>query len=154
MEFLQDQFDLLSAFHAHGVRFIIVGGHAVNIYTEPRYTNDLDVLVSGDEANGRAVYRSLAAFGAPLAGVTAEDFINKPSQFFQVGVPPARVDVLQSIPAVSFGDAWTNATLVRVGELQMRFLSREDLLRNKVAAGRAKDLADVEQLRKFSEGIR
>ena len=84
MDLLPDQLDLLSVFHAHGVRFLVVGGHAVNIYTEPRYTNDLDLLVSGDEVNGHAVYRALAEFGAPLIGVTPEDFIDKPMQYFQV----------------------------------------------------------------------
>jgi hypothetical protein len=150
MDLLPDQLDLLSAFHAHGVRFLIVGGHAVNIYTEPRYTNDLDVLISGDEANGHAVFRALAQFGAPLQDVSAEDFIDKPTQYFQVGVPPARVDVLQSIPAVSFEDAWNHATIVKVNGHSERVLSLDDLIRNKLAAGRPKDLVDAEELRKFA----
>jgi len=108
--------------------------------------------VSGDEDNGHAVYRALADFGAPLQGVTPQDFINKPSQYFQVGVPPSRVDVLQSIPAVSFEDAWDRATTVQVGGHDVRFLSREDLIRNKLAAGRPKDLVDAEELRKFAKG--
>jgi predicted nucleotidyltransferase len=151
MDLLPDQLDLLSVFLAHGVRFIVVGGHAVNIYTEPRYTGDLDVLVSGDSANGHAVYRALAEFGAPLKGVTAHDFINKPSQYFQVGVPPSRVDVLQSIAAVEFEDAWRQANMVKVDGYDVRFLSREDLIRNKLAAGRPKDLVDAEELRKYKE---
>src|ERR1700722_12851357 len=145
MELLPDQLDLLSVFLAHGVRFLVVGGHAVNIYTQPRYTSDLDVLVSGDEANGHAVYRALAEFGAPLKDVTPQDFINKPQQYFQVGVPPARIDVLQSIAAVSFEDAWNHATTVQIGGHSVRFLSREDLIRNKLAAGRLKDLGDVDE---------
>jgi predicted nucleotidyltransferase len=153
MDLLPDQLDLLSVFHAHGVRFLIVGGHAVNIYTEPRYTNDLDVLVSGDEANGNAVFNALAEFGAPLRDVTADDFINKPTQYFQVGVPPARIDVLQSIAAVSFEEAWKRAKTVMVNGLEVRFLSREDLIRNKIAAGRPKDLVDAEELRKYAEGL-
>jgi predicted nucleotidyltransferase len=153
MDLLPDQLDLLSVFHAHGVRFLVVGGHAVNIYTEPRYTNDLDVFVSGDEANGHAVYQALAAFGASLQDVTAEDFIDKPTQYFQVGVPPERVDVLQSIAAVSFEDAWKQATTVKVNGHDVRFISREDLIRNKLAAGRPKDLVDAEELRKFAKDL-
>jgi len=149
MDLLPDQLDLLSVFLAHGVRFLVVGGHAVNIYTEPRYTGDLDVLVSGDEVNGHAVYRALAEFGAPLTDVTPQDFINKPTQYFQVGVPPSRIDVLQTIAAVEFEDAWKRATMVKVNGHNVRFLSREDLIRNKLAAGRHKDLADAEALRKF-----
>jgi hypothetical protein len=151
MDLLQDQLDLLSVFHAHGVRYLVVGGHAVNIYTEPRYTGDLDVLVSGDEVNGHAVFRALAEFGAPLQGVSAEDFINKPSQYFQVGVPPDRIDVLQSLPEVSFEDAWKRATMVQVNGLSVRFISRQDLIRNKLAAGRPKDLVDAAALQKFEK---
>jgi len=153
MDLLPDQLDLLSAFLAHGVRFLVVGGHAVNIYTEPRYTNDLDILVSGDEANGHAVYLALADFGAPLKGITAQDFIEKPKQYFQVGVPPARIDVLQSIVAVAFEDAWEQATTVKINGQDVRFISREDLIRNKLAAGRPKDLADAEALRKFAKDL-
>lgn len=132
MDLLPDQIDLLSAFHAHGVRFPIVGGHAVNIYSEPHYTNDFDVPVSGDE------------------DVSAEDCIDKPTQYFQVGVPPPRLDVLHSIPAVSFEDVWTHATIVKVNGHGERVFSLDDLIRNKPAAGRPKDLVDAEELRKFA----
>jgi hypothetical protein len=132
---------------------LVVGGHAVNIYTQPRYTGDLDLLVSGDEANGHAVYCALAEFGAPLQGVTAEDFIHKPKQYFQIGVPPARVDILQSIPAVAFEEAWEQATMVHINGHDVRFLSRDHLITNKLAAGRPRDLGDVDELRKFSEKL-
>lgn len=128
---------------------MIVGGHAVNIYTEPRYTGDVDIFVSGDETNGLAVYRALAAFGAPLEDVTPQDFIDKPGQYFQIGLPPARIDVMQSISAVSFEQAWSNAKTVQIGGHDVKIISREDLIRNKLASGRPKDLVDADQLRKF-----
>jgi hypothetical protein len=150
---LKDQIDLLSAFNAHGVEYLVVGGHAVNAYTQARFTKDLDVLIRSSEANAAAVYKALAEFGAPLAGVSPADFVGRPEQFFQLGVEPDRIDILQSIAGISFEDAWQAPTLGFVEGVPVRFLSREDLIVNKLAVGRPRDLGDVDELRKFSRKI-
>ena len=93
--------ELLSIFNENGVRYLIVGGHAVMLYTEPRYTKDLDVWIDASVENAERVYRSLLAFGAPLAGLTAKDFAEEGS-FYQMGIPPVRVDILMSIDAVGW----------------------------------------------------
>lgn len=147
---LKDQIDLLSAFNDHGVEYVVVGGHAVNSYTQPRSTKDLDILVRGSQANGLAVFKALAQFGAPLEGITPGDFAGKPDQFFQLGVEPNRVDILQSIAGVSFEDAWKDAVAGTVEGVPVRFLSREHLIANKLTVGRPRDLGDVDELRKFS----
>src|ERR1017187_6595989 len=89
--------ELLSIFNENGVRYLIVGGHAVMLYTEPRYTKDLDVWIDASAENAERVYRSLVAFGAPLAGLTAKDFAEEGS-FYQMGIPPVRVDILMFDP--------------------------------------------------------
>jgi predicted nucleotidyltransferase len=150
MSMLKDQIDLLSAFNDHGVEYLVIGGHAVNAYTQARFTKDLDVLVRGSEANGVAVFKALAQFGAPLAGVSPSDFSGHPEQFFQLGVEPNRIDILQSIPGVSFEEAWQQATSGNVDGVPVRFISREHLIVNKLAAGRPRDLGDVDELRKFA----
>lgn len=150
MYMLEDQIDLLSAFNAHGVEYVVVGGHAVNMYTQPRTTKDLDVFIRGSEENGKAVYRALAQFGAPLGGVTPSDFIDKPDQMFQVGVEPARIDIMQSIPGVSFQEVWEGAVDGFVEGMPVRFISREHLIINKLAAGRPRDIGDVDEIRKFA----
>jgi hypothetical protein len=147
---LKDQIDLLSAFNAQGVEYLVVGGHAVNVYTQPRFTKDLDVLVRGNQTNGHAVYKALAQFGAPMEDLSPEDFIDKPEQFFQIGVEPHRVDVMQSIPGVSFDEAWKDAVTGEVEGVPVKFLSREHLITNKLAVGRPRDLGDVDELRKFA----
>lgn len=147
---LKDQIDLLSAFNAHGVEYLIVGGHAVNIYTQARFTKDLDILIRGTEANAQRVYSALAVFGAPLQGMSPADFAGKADQFFQIGIEPDRIDIMQSIPGVAFEDAWTAATAGTVEGVPVRFISREHLIANKLAAGRARDLGDVDELRKFA----
>jgi hypothetical protein len=147
---LKDQIDLLSAFNAHGVEYLVVGGHAVNIYTQARFTKDLDLLIRSSEENARAIYRALAAFGAPLQGISAADFSGKPEEFFQIGIEPDRIDIMQSIPGVSFEDAWNAATIGTIEGVPVRFISREHLIANKMASGRPRDLGDVDELRKFA----
>lgn len=67
--------DLLKLFNDNGVRYLVIGGYAVVQYAEPRYTKELDLWISTDEQNARAVYQALRAFGAPLSGLTERDFM-------------------------------------------------------------------------------
>ena len=149
---LEDQLDLLSVFNANGVDYIVVGGHAVNAYTQARATKDLDVLVRNNEENAIRVFRALAQFGAPIGNMSPADFSGNPSQYFQIGIEPDRIDILQGISGVSFPDAWESAMLGDIEGLPVRFLSREHLIANKLASGRPRDLGDVDELRKFSRG--
>lgn len=150
---LGDQIDLLSAFNAHGVEYVVVGGHAVNVYTQPRSTKDLDVFIRGDPANGYRVFKALAAFGAPLAGMSPSDFAGHPEQIFQIGVEPDRIDILQSIPGFSFDEVWRDAISGEIDGIHVRFISRDHLIKNKLAAGRPRDLGDVDELRKFAREV-
>ncbi len=137
--------DLLSALSAEGAEFLIVGAHAVMFYTTPRYTKDLDVWVRPEPDNAERVYRALRAFGAPLSDLTAADLAT-PGTIFQIGVAPNRIDVLTSIDAVLFEDAWQRRTASTYGGVPISLLSVEDLLTNKRAVGRKQDLLDVERL--------
>ncbi len=83
--------ELLKIFNAAQVKYLIVGGHAVMLYSEPRYTRDLDLWIEATEENAGKVFRSLAEFGAPLSGLTPADFCRE-GFFYQIGVPPVRVD--------------------------------------------------------------
>ncbi|MEK6753751.1 MAG: nucleotidyl transferase AbiEii/AbiGii toxin family protein [Chloroflexota bacterium] len=137
--------DLLRIFNAHNVKYLVIGGYAVVQYAEPRFTKDLDVLISTDVANAEAVYNALREFGAPLAGLTPKDF-SEEGFFFQMGVPPIRVDVLMGIPGVNFDNCWKRRMEVDFDELKVIFISREDLIASKLAAGRPQDLIDADLL--------
>lgn len=100
--------ELLRIFNAHGVKYLVVGGYAVMLYSEPRFTKDLDLWVGDDRDNASRVFRALAEFGAPLTGVDPADFA-KPDLIYQLGVPPLRIDVLTSISGVDFEAAWSGA---------------------------------------------
>lgn len=137
--------DLLRLFNDNGVRYLVIGGYAVVQYAEPRYTKDLDLLISTDEQNARAVYHALRAFGAPLAGLTERDFMED-GTFYQMGIPPLRVDILMGIPGVDFDPAWQQRVEVQFDDLIVPFISRSDLIKAKLASGRPQDLIDVDLL--------
>jgi hypothetical protein len=140
-----DFVDLLRAFSAADVRFLIVGAYALAHHGRPRATGDLDVWVEATPANAMRVIRALGAFGAPLQDVSETDFA-APGIVFQIGVPPGRIDVLTELTGVTFQEAWDARDEGRFGELTVPFVGRDAFIRNKRATGRLKDLADLEGL--------
>ena len=142
--------DLLRLFNDYGVRYLVIDGYAVIQYAEPRYTKDLDLWISTDRTNAEAIYKALREFGAPLAGLTAKDFAEE-GYFYQMGVPPMRVDVLMGIPGLEFEPAWERRVEVDFDDLPVLFISREDLIEAKMASGRAQDLIDAEILSQADE---
>lgn len=143
----EDARDLLTELLAGGVDFIVVGAHALAAHGVFRATGDLDILLRPERANARRAWAALHRFGAPLAahGVTAED-LSMPGTVYQLGLPPRRIDVLTSITGVEFEQAWQGRVRRLVGGLELAFLGRSDLVANKRATGRAKDLIDLELL--------
>lgn len=137
--------ELLSLFNDYQVKYLIVGGYAVIRYAEPRFTKDLDLWVGADPQNAKAVFAALKAFGAPLANLTEQDFTEE-GYFYQMGVPPLRVDVLMGIPGVVFAEAWERREEIELDEVRMPFISRQDLIAAKRAAGRPQDKMDLEAL--------
>jgi hypothetical protein len=147
----QDFKELLSAFNAGQVRYLIVGGYAVSFHAQPRATKDLDILIGADAENSKAVYAALAKFGAPIEGLSAKDFA-EPDNFFRMGTPPVMVDIMPKISGVEFEEAWRRRVDVRIDDdLSVPFISREDLLVAKLSAGRAQDLIDVDALRESNQ---
>ena len=142
-----DYKELLEVLNEFGVRYLIVDGHAVMKYTEPRLTKDLDLWIATDSENAHKAYRALAKFGAPLVNYTPADF-TKEDAWFQIGVAPIRVDILMSIPGVNFESAWTRRVEDVFLGVPAYFISREDLILAKEAAGRAQDKRDLRRLRK------
>ena len=139
--------DLLRLFNDNGVRYLVIGGYAFIQYAEPRYTKDLDLWISTDTQNAKAVYKALKAFGAPLAGLTEKDFAEE-GYFYQMGVPPMRVDILMGIPGMAFERAWEKRKEVDFDGLVVSFISKEDLIAAKRASGRPQDLIDADILAK------
>ena len=149
----EDFKDLLRALNANGARYLIIGGHAFAVHAEPRTTKDLDLFIRSDAENANAVFRALAQFGAPLQGMSPADF--KDGTTFQLGQTPNRIDVLQRINGITFEEAWANRLESKIdGEIPAAVISREDLIRNKLASGRDQDLLDVKVLRAAEKAVR
>jgi hypothetical protein len=139
--------DLLAAFVAGGVRFLVVGAHALAVYGIPRMTGDLDLWIEPTPANAARVWGALAAFGAPLQtlAVRESDFVT-PDQVVQLGLAPYRVDILTSISGVEFAQGWDGRKEGMLFDVTVAFIGRDALIRNKRATGRPKDLEDIAAL--------
>lgn len=136
---------LLRAFNDHGVKYLIVGGYAFGVHAEPRATKDLDIFIRADQENSDAVFRALAQYGAPLDGFSPSDPMDGTT--FQIGQPPTRIGILQQIDGITFDAAWENRVQGIIdGEIPTAIISRDDLIRNKLATGREQDLLDVKNL--------
>jgi hypothetical protein len=142
--------ELLSILNDEQVKYLVVGGYAVSLHAQPRATKDLDILIKCNRENAAALFRALAEFGAPLEGLKPDDFAEVGS-FFRMGTPPVMVDILPEISGVDFDHAWRRRVMETIDAetgLKAAFISADDLIAAKMAAGRAQDLADVEALRK------
>jgi hypothetical protein len=137
--------ELLLAFNAHEVEYLIVGAHALAAHGHVRATKDLDLWVRPDASNARRVLEALSDFGAPLRDLTADDLSRKET-IFQIGVPPFRIDVMSNFDGVEFSEAWPHRLETLFGGVPAFVISRQHLIQNKKAAARLQDLADVEQL--------
>ena len=137
--------DLLRAFCADDVDFLVVGAHALAVHGHVRATKDLDVWVRPSPSNARRVLHALGRFGAPLQGISEAD-LSSPDVVFQIGVDPVRIDIVTSIDEVEFEEAWKDRLPATFCGIEVGVLSRRHLIRNKRAVGRLQDLADVERL--------
>jgi hypothetical protein len=145
MEVQQDFKDLLALFNKHEVDYIIVGAYALAFHGAPRYTGDLDVLVKPDPTNARSIVQALHEFGFGSVGLTEADF-EQEGRVVQLGYPPVRVDIITSITGVSWEQARSGRVRGQFGVVPVHYIGREDLVANKKALGRKKDLADLEAI--------
>lgn len=143
----QDYKEMLSLLIEEKVEFILVGAYALAAHGFPRATGDIDIFVRPNPENAVNIYECLVKFGAPLEGVSVEDF-SSPGVIFQIGVAPRRIDILTAIDAVSFQEAIEDALVIQIEGLEIPVLSKSKLIKNKESTGRIKDKIDAENLKK------
>ena len=147
IELPEDFRDLLIELHDAGAEFVVLGGHAVAYHGHPRATKDMDVLVRANRENATRVYRALAAFGAPLAqfDVGEADFASYHG-VLQIGLPPRRIDILNRADGITFDEAVAGQEAFDLEGRRIPVIGRDALIKNKRAAGREQDLADIQAL--------
>ncbi len=130
-----------------GARFLVVGAHALAVHGIPRATGDLDIWIDRDSDNCGRVWQAIIRFGVPVESleVTRED-LTRPGVVVQIGLPPRRIDILTELTGLEFASAWKGQVGQEVGDLEVPFIGRAELIQNKRATGRLKDLADLEAL--------
>ena len=138
----RDWKEFIELLNSHRVEYVVVGAIAVSYHGYPRFTGGLDVLIRPTLANAQRVHAVIVAFGFPATGLDPENLI-EPGKFVQLGVPPARIDVLHEISGVAFDEAWSRHVVAEIDGISVNMIGREALIRNKRAAGRDKDRADL-----------
>ncbi len=150
MELAPDFDEFIGSLNAHGVEFIVVGAYALAFHGAPRFTGDLDILIRPSLDNSTRLLAALEAFGFPVPDLRPE-MIADPRRMLQMGVPPVQIHVMSAISGVGWEDAWSDCVTGPLGDHSVRFLGRDTFLRNKRAAGRPKDLADIDALKPPSD---
>lgn len=145
MEVQPDFKELLALFNAHNVEYVVVGGYALAFHGLPRFTAALDVYVKPGPDNAHRILEALAEFGFKSLDLSVDDF-QDPDRVIQLGVPPIRIDILTAITGVSWEEAHLGKVEGKYGDITVHYIGREQFIQNKRAAGRTRDLADLEAL--------
>jgi len=146
----EDFKDFLRLLISHQVKFLIVGGYAVGVHGYPRYTGNLDIWISPDDASIEGLTKAVREFGFDLPEVKPELF-RKSEKIIRMGYPPDRIELFTTISGVSFDDCFKQCFTLMVDEISVCVIGFEDLIANKKAAGRLKDLTDVEGLNRIQD---
>ena len=146
----KDYKEMLQILLDNQVEFLVVGAYAMGAYGYPRATGDFDIWVLTGVENSRKIYKSLGRFGAPLEQI-AENAFAEDGVIFQIGVAPRRIDIITHIDGVEFQQAFKRAEIIEIDALEVPFICKEDLIRNKESTGREKDRLDARVLRSNDE---
>jgi len=141
----EDYKDMLHALSEEKARFLLVGAYALAAHGYPRATMDIDIWVMPSPHNADAVLRALHRFGAPLHNLTKED-LQRDGTVFQIGVAPRRIDIITAASGLQFEETYQRSLSVNIEGIEVHIPSIDDLICNKKASGRTRDLADAEAL--------
>jgi hypothetical protein len=150
MIFEQDFIDFIRLLNEHRVEYLVVGAHALAYHGRPRHTGDLDIWIKPNEENASKMLAVLEDFGFGSLNIDEKDFL-KDGYVTQLGYPPLRIDILNSISGVEFDEAYSNKSDGKVEDLTVNFINVSEFVKNKKATGRPKDLADIAALKKLEE---
>lgn len=142
----QDFKEFIQLLNDNQVRYLVVGGYAVAVHGYPRYTKDIEIWIDSKPRNADRIVKSRGQFGFSALGLKESDFL-VPDQIIQLGYPPNRIDIVTSLPGVSFKECYSRRLVVEIDGVSVNFIDLESLRKNKKASGRLQDLADLENLK-------
>ena len=137
--------DFLRLLTSYNVRYLLVGGYAVGYHGYPRATGDMDIWIEMSESNSKKVASAFRDFGMPDEAISEDLFLEK-NKAIRIGVPPVRLEVITSASGVDFNECYSNREFVEIDGIPINLISLQDLKKNKRAAGRHKDMEDMEHL--------
>ncbi|MCB4790482.1 MAG: nucleotidyltransferase [Elusimicrobia bacterium] len=141
----QDFKEFLKLLNSKEVEYLVIGGYAIGYYGYPRATGDLDIWVAINESNAQKLFNVLKEFGFNSPDITESIFKEK-DKVIRMGNPPLRIEILTSISGIEFEKAYKNRKIEKIEDISVNFIGFKDLIKNKKASGRHKDLDDVEHL--------
>lgn len=150
MELDKDFKEFIELLNEHKVKYLVIGGYAVNFHGYPRYTKDIDFWFWMTEPNIKKLITAIEEFGFGGLNLEKEDFMT-PENIIQLGDEPYRIDLLMDVDGVDFEDCYERRTEAELDGTEVNFLSLQDLITAKKKAGRLQDLADAEQLEKLEK---
>lgn len=150
MIFEKDFIDFIELLNQHGVKYMVIGAHALAYHGRPRHTGDLDVWIKPSNENASRMMAVLNDFGFGSLGITEPDFL-KENYVTQLGYPPLRIDLLNTISGVGFDEAYENKVDAEVDGLRVSFINVNEFIKNKEATGRNKDLGDIAALKNIKK---
>ncbi len=147
LEVKKDYKELLELLNEKRVEYLIVGAYALAFHGHPRFTGDIDILVNSTDENAEKIIETLNEFGFESLGLKPCDF-TEPDNIIQLGFSPIRIDFLTSIDGVTWDEAQKGAAVGTYGDIPVKYLGKNEYIKNKKASGRLKDLADIEEITK------
>ena len=141
----QDFKEFVRLLNEKQIEYLIVGGYAVSFHGYPRYTGDIDIWIKTSSENAEKMPAILDDFGFGSFQLTKDDFLNA-DNIIQLGYPPNRIDIITSIDGVNFEECYINRVVKKVDEIEINFIGLADLIKNKKATGRDRDIIDLKNL--------
>jgi predicted nucleotidyltransferase len=141
----KDYKEFIASLNDNKVQYLVVGGYAVAFHGHPRYTKDIDIWIEPTDENICLLLKAIDDFGFGSLGFKKEDF-SKPDMIVQIGVPPNRIDLLNSIDGLDFKEAIANKKIITKDGVTINLVGLDDLRKSKKTSGRPQDLADLENL--------
>jgi len=146
---LPDDFkEFIQSLNLNNVRYLLVGGWAVGLYGFPRATKDIDFLISVKNENLKKLKKALADFGGPP--VDLEKFKEK-GYVIRIGNSPIQIDIINEADGINIEDCYKTKKIIKVDDIKINVISREDLIKNKMASCRSIDIADAEKLESMKQ---